>query len=605
MVKLGTGGSVCVYTSAPVELIVDVVGWTGRSAPWVSINPARVTDTRRLPGGTPTVAAGSIVRVPVSAASEVDAAATAAAINVTAVDAQAAGFLTVFPCGTAVPVASNVNFQAATATANAVITGLVSGEVCIYTSATVNIIVDVMGWTSTSGAVTGVVPQRVADTRQGQGGTRLPAGTSRAVNVGRPSTAGAVAALNVTAADSKAGSFLTVHACNGARPNTSNVNVTASGTSSGLVLIAPDAAGNVCVYSYEATDLVVDLNGWMNPSSGYRPVTPKRLVDTRQPLPPPATPTSYPNVASGVSVASWLTSGEGIPASSASEPSGNFRTFCEMSHLSYDDPIVYPGQPGASHLHMFFGNTLADANSTYQSLRTTGSSTCQGGPLNRSAYWMPAIHNAAGKVVAPEYLNVYYKGNGTKSGISNILTNPNGLRMIAGYNAANPGAIRGEWSCNNGAKSTTVPACGNGQTLSVELRFPMCWNGRDLDSADHRSHMAYGTGGAGWITAQGGCPATHPFHLPEYTLIAVFTADGNSQNWYAASDRMPGMPAQPNGSTYHADWFGAWENSIQDTWTQECIREMRNCVWGELGDGTRLPDRAEYTGPTLLDPPPR
>ncbi len=298
MVKLGTGGSVCVYTSAPVELIVDVVGWTGRSAPWVSINPARVTDTRRLPGGTPTVAAGSIVRVPVSAASEVDAAATAAAINVTAVDAQAAGFLTVFPCGTAVPVASNVNFQAATATANAVITGLVSGEVCIYTSATVNIIVDVMGWTSTSGAVTGVVPQRVADTRQGQGGTRLPAGTSRAVNVGRPSTAGAVAALNVTAADSKAGSFLTVHACNGARPNTSNVNVTASGTSSGLVLIAPDAAGNVCVYSYEATDLVVDLNGWMNPSSGYRPVTPKRLVDTRPPLPSP-TPTPTPPPATG------------------------------------------------------------------------------------------------------------------------------------------------------------------------------------------------------------------------------------------------------------------------------------------------------------------
>ena len=276
-----------------------------------------------------------------------------------------------------------------------------------------------------------------------------------------------------------------------------------------------------------------------------------------------------------------------------------------MSHLSYDDPVVYPGQRGASHLHMFFGNTLADANSTYESLRTTGSSTCQGGPLNRSAYWMPAIQNAAGKVVAPEYLNVYYKGNGTKSGISSMVTNPNGLRMIAGYNAANPGAVRAEWSCAGGAKSTTVPACGSGQELTAQLRFPMCWNGRDLDSADHRSHMAYGTGGGGWITAQGGCPATHPHHLPEYTLSAVFISDGNTQNWYAASDRMPGMAAQPNGSTFHADWFGAWENSVQETWTQECIREMRNCVWGELGDGTRLQDRADYTGPRLLDPPSR
>jgi len=276
-----------------------------------------------------------------------------------------------------------------------------------------------------------------------------------------------------------------------------------------------------------------------------------------------------------------------------------------MSHLSYDDPIVYPGQPGASHLHMFFGNTLADANSTYQSLRTTGSSTCQGGPLNRSAYWMPAIQNAAGKVVAPEYLTVYYKGNGTQSGISNMVTNPNGLRMIAGYNAANPGAIRADWSCNNGSKSTTIPSCPKGLELSVQLRFPMCWNGRDLDAADHRSHMAYGTGGGGWITAQGGCPASHPVHLPEYTLTAAFVSDGNSQNWYAASDRMPGMPVQPNGSTFHADWFGAWENSVQDTWTQKCIREMRNCVWGELGDGTRLIEESGYTGPQLIDPPTR
>jgi hypothetical protein len=304
-------------------------------------------------------------------------------------------------------------------------------------------------------------------------------------------------------------------------------------------------------------------------------------------------------------VSSWLATGERIPPSSSSEPSGSFRTFCEISHLAYDDPIVFPGQSGASHLHMFFGNDFADANSTYQSLRTSGSSSCQGGPLNRSAYWIPAIHNAAGKVVAPEFLNVYYKGNGSQSMIRDIVTNPNGLRMIAGYDAANPNAIRAGWWCGNGAKGTTIPACGNGQELRVELRFPMCWNGRDLDSADHRSHMAYGTGGGGWVTRQGGCPATHPHHVPEFTLTATFISDGNTQNWYASSDRMPGMPVQPNGSPYHADWFGAWENSIQETWTQECIREMRSCVWGELGNGTRLLDRADYTGPRLLDPPPQ
>lgn len=65
---------------------------------------------------------------------------------------------------------------------------------------------------------------------------------------------------------------------------------------------------------------------------------------------------------------------------------GQFRTFCQFSHLSYDDPIIFPGQPGKSHLHMFFGNTDTNANSTIKSIINTGGSTCDGGPLNRTSY---------------------------------------------------------------------------------------------------------------------------------------------------------------------------------------------------------------------------
>ena len=62
---------------------------------------------------------------------------------------------------------------------------------------------------------------------------------------------------------------------------------------------------------------------------------------------------------------------------------GEVRLTCGTSHHAYDDPIVYPRQPGVSHLHTFFGNTLADADSTYESLRGSGDSTCAGGPLKR------------------------------------------------------------------------------------------------------------------------------------------------------------------------------------------------------------------------------
>ena len=83
------------------------------------------------------------------------------------------------------------------------------------------------------------------------------------------------------------------------------------------------------------------------------------------------------NTADGLATNNWVT-----PASPDSM--GNFRMICGAGQLSYDDPIVFPGQPGESHLHQFYGNLGADANSTYQSLRTTGRSTCGDPTSDRS-----------------------------------------------------------------------------------------------------------------------------------------------------------------------------------------------------------------------------
>src|SRR6185295_4061675 len=88
---------------------------------------------------------------------------------------------------------------------------------------------------------------------------------------------------------------------------------------------------------------------------------------------------------------------------------GAFRSVCEFSHMNYDDPIVYPGQHGKAHLHTYFGNTSVVANSTAASLRATGNSTCRGGIINRSAYWVPALLDHLGRPVKPEYMDVYYK----------------------------------------------------------------------------------------------------------------------------------------------------------------------------------------------------
>ncbi|MFT3852379.1 MAG: DUF1996 domain-containing protein [Ilumatobacteraceae bacterium] len=289
--------------------------------------------------------------------------------------------------------------------------------------------------------------------------------------------------------------------------------------------------------------------------------------------------------------------------SSASEPTGNFRTICSFSHFAYDDPIVYPNQPGKSHLHMFFGNTGTNASSTYESLRSSGDGSCQGGILNRSGYWTPALYNAAGNLLIPDYITVYYKGNGPSAAqIQTIRPFPEGLKMIAGYNMDNPNqadSTRFTWTCETTQNpAQTIPSCPAGERIGVRLAFPPCWDGVNLDSTDHRSHMAYGTYDT---TGVWHCPTGYPVLLPEYSIGIWYANDGNSANWYLSSDRMAGM-THANGTTFHADWFGAWDPTTIQTFVTNCIDALRNCIDGELGNGTQLVGGYTYTGPKVVAP---
>src|SRR4051794_30223022 len=126
-------------------------------------------------------------------------------------------------------------------------------------------------------------------------------------------------------------------------------------------------------------------------------------IDTNQPQPTAAqTGSAAVATAAAVSVTSAGVVGEaaiadnfdptggiipvGSPAPVESNPMlGAFRMFCTAGQIVSDDPLFSPGQPGVSHLHQFFGNTGANASSTYQSLRTSGGTTCgqSSTPFNR------------------------------------------------------------------------------------------------------------------------------------------------------------------------------------------------------------------------------
>lgn len=293
-----------------------------------------------------------------------------------------------------------------------------------------------------------------------------------------------------------------------------------------------------------------------------------------------------------------------VPPSMAPDVVGAFRFICGAGQMSYDDPIVYPGQPGKAHLHQFFGNTGANAFSTYATLRTTGDSTCQN-KLNRSGYWVPALLDGKGSVIRPDFTAFYYKrrpasdpwcrDNAICVGL------PNGMREIFGWDQSRPDLPgHAEWKCanargsvvNNRAYDTMAEAlavCTPGsipdRQLFVTINTPECWNGV-IDSPDHRSHTARlaKDNDTGRIF----CPATHRYHPPHFTLTVAYTIeDGDDTSlWRFSSDHM--KPGGAPGETFHADALLAWDPATQATWTANCIDKMLSCADGVLGNGTAM-----------------
>lgn len=306
-------------------------------------------------------------------------------------------------------------------------------------------------------------------------------------------------------------------------------------------------------------------------------------------------------------VPSWGTGA--IAKVNAPDVVGAFRFICTPSHELRDDPIVHPGQPGKSHLHQFFGNTAADGNSTFQSLRTTGNSTCNNA-MNRSAYWMPAMLNGTGGVVRPDYVAIYYKRRPESDPECQRMGKacvdlPKGLRFVFGYDMINgtPRTGAGYYNCQGptgtqGHYADIVEAathCGVGNQLGAVINAPACWDGKNLDSASHRSHIAY-TSYGDWGYEK--CPATHPYVIPTFTMGVWYTVDKDldtsgtwdesKPTWHLASDEMPGMPMMRPGSTFHADWFGAWNDTVMKMWMDNCINKMLSCDGGDLGNGKQL-----------------
>ncbi|MEV8508151.1 DUF1996 domain-containing protein [Actinoplanes sp. NPDC051475] len=240
-----------------------------------------------------------------------------------------------------------------------------------------------------------------------------------------------------------------------------------------------------------------------------------------------------------------------------------FLADCPFSHRLPDDPIVFPNMPGASHMHSFFGSEVTNAATTVTDL-VNANSNCNPS-IDKSSYWIPTFFNN-NVPVEPTTGVFYYLGEGVSDAlIAQTQPLPFGLRIVAG-NARATGPddnTISRWSCLHAGEvgsSHDFVTCPPGSMLESYLDFPHCWDGVHLDSADHKSHMAYPVNNA--------CPATHPVVVPKLRQVMRYPVSGNPAGFRLASGA---------GYTMHGDFFNAWPVEEMARRVDDCIRVIVKC----------------------------
>jgi len=259
----------------------------------------------------------------------------------------------------------------------------------------------------------------------------------------------------------------------------------------------------------------------------------------------------------------------------------DFVTVCQVVKTAAEDPIVFPGTVGRSHDHVFSGNTSINPNSTAEELVRQGTNCGNSG--DTASYWMPDLL-VDGKPVKPYQHRAYYRA-GTRD-TSKLKTIPFGLKVVAGNAMATSAQSAGVagFQCRIEGEGATVrkqslpPNCGSEALLEASVVFPNCWDGKNLDAADHRSHMSYAKDFV--------CDAAHPVQIPQLTLAARFPKGMTNGTITLVSMNSP--------LTLHADFFNAWKPAAMAELMEHCIYANRFC---ETVSDTRMPPGMTTTNP--------
>ncbi|MER6524505.1 DUF1996 domain-containing protein [Streptomyces sp. NPDC001508] len=282
------------------------------------------------------------------------------------------------------------------------------------------------------------------------------------------------------------------------------------------------------------------------------------------------------------------------PRKTRSASTGTFTTRCGVNankNHNTDNVIVAPGVTnGAHHLHDYVGNQKVNAFSTNDTFLQGGTS-CQN-KNDLSSYYWPVVRvqdgtqdfdqNAdgggkegnVGRILVPQQAEIKYVG----SPASKVVAMPQFLRIITGDAKTTTNGLanaNAHWSCtgfeNKVQLTEQYPICPQGSQVVRSFAFQSCWDGQNVDSANHRTHVAF-------ADANGNCQNGFKA-IPQLTMRLVYSVpqpsiqNGVVKNAYAV-DGFPEQLHKP--STDHDDFISVTTGGLANK-IANCVNRGQRC----------------------------
>ncbi|PHH78570.1 hypothetical protein CDD80_6681 [Ophiocordyceps camponoti-rufipedis] len=247
-----------------------------------------------------------------------------------------------------------------------------------------------------------------------------------------------------------------------------------------------------------------------------------------------------------------------------------FTVNCKALTIQRGDPIVFPGVL-SPHVHTVVGGTAFALTESNEDAKASRATTCDK-VLDNSNYWQPQLYHQRrdGKfeLVEMQGIAAYYidracdyaPGRRNCDNTPHARAPPAGLRMVVGnpylrtYDASNPEQRAISHICLGPGASDDTPHLPTKQCerLRAETFFPSCWDGTNLDSANHKSHMAFPAIGD---YNTGVCPPSHPI-----AILSVFLEFFYDTAAIRDFNRWVWSMGDPTGYGLHGDFINGWSD---------------------------------------------